>query len=441
MKTFLQTALFLFSIFSTNNVLAQSLTGLWTEPVYQMQLQLNPDGSYVLQSLQGSSYGQYVLQGNQFWLQDAYGNILVYTVLQLTTTHFQISDVNGTVMSFVNQNSRIISPPTLMEAQAITVPWEQSQYNRELAKNSTFVLKEKEVRIYATLLEFLIEANLKSDELQELKKAVMADFEANPKALLQDAKQVEDALKMIYAQTNVLQIGVARQGLFANFHAYVLQNPALQEEAFFRILYEHLQVVAFDKVNNLVLTDKDVEAYLKYVNFTNDLLVGGQKMPASEKNAFKEQLSKGFVQLPLDQKQVFCSARLLWQIVEANWNQMTAAEQEQAVAGLQSQMVGNPHSNSSVLNNYQTTKDQYSQMSGEEIVAEMDADLKRWAAEKGMTVEEYLEYRRDFNASFPMLQRASMQNHATMMNVIENMGVGDSYWSVQDVDSSGNIIW
>ncbi|MFK7907775.1 MAG: hypothetical protein AB8B69_21730 [Chitinophagales bacterium] len=74
-------------------------------------------------------------------------------------------------------------------------------------------------------------------------------------------------------------------------------------------------------------------------------------------------------------------------------------------------------------------------------MAEMEADVKRWAAEKGMTVEEYLEYRRGFNATFPMMQRASMQNHTTMMNVIENMGGGDSYWSVQDVDSSGNIIW
>ncbi|MGB1241367.1 MAG: hypothetical protein ACPG49_02525 [Chitinophagales bacterium] len=429
MKTLLKTSLFLLSIFSTNYMFAQSLVGLWAEPTYQMQLQLNPNGSYVLQYVQGSSYGQYGLQGNQFWLQDAYGNSLGYTVFQLTATNFQISDANGTVMNFVNQNPSLV---TSMSPNNAVVPWEKMQYNRELAKNGAFVLKEKEVMIYATLLEFLIEANLKPNELKELQKAIMVDFEAGAKVLLQDAKQVEGALKMIYAQTDVMQIGVARQALFANFHAYVLQNPVLKQGTFFRILYEHLQVLAFDAANKLVLTDKDVKAYLKYVNFTNDLLQVRQPMTTSEKQTFQQQLTNGFAHLPLDQKQVFCSARLLWQVVEANWSKLTRVEQEQAVMGLQSQMSKNPYSKSSQSNRSQEASDQYSQM---------DGDLKRWAAEKGMTVEEYLEYRRGFNASFPMLQNASMQNHTTMMNVIENMGGGDSYWSVQDVDSSGNIVW
>ena len=88
----------------------------------------------------------------------------------------------------------------------------------------------------------------------------------------------------------------------------------------------------------------------------------------------------------------------------------------------------------------QTIKD-YSTMSGDEIMADINADLKRWADEKGMTVEEYLEYRRGFNATMPMMQRMSLENHATMMNVINNMGGGNDYWSVHDVDSAGNIIW
>jgi len=438
MKTLLKTSLFLLSIFTTDNIAAQSLVGLWTEPAYQMQLQLNPDGSYVLQYYaQGNSYGQYALQGNQFWLQDAYGNALAYMVFQLTATHFQISDVNGTVMSFVNQNPAVVSQPTSMEAKTVGVSWEQSQYNRVLAQENDLVLKEKEVRVYAALLEFLIEANLTPVELGELEEAVVLDFEENGSALLQDVKQVAGALKMIYTQTDVIQIGVARQELFANLHAHILQNPVLKQGAFFSILYKHLEVLAFDAANKLVLTDKDVGAYLKYMNFTNSLLGVPQQITQAEEEAFQQQLTNSFAQLPLEQKQVFCSSRLLWQVVEANWNQLSQSQQQQVVVSMQSQTNVNVYSNKSDLKRTQGTYEQ----SGEDIVAEMEEDVKRWAAEKGMTVEEYLEYRRGFNATFPMMQRASMQNHTTMMNVIENMGGGDSYWSVQDVDSLGNIIW
>lgn len=453
MKTFLKMTFVLFALFASMKTQAQSLVGLWSEPTYQMQLQLNTDGSYQLQYNQGNSYGQYALQGNQFWLQDAHGNAMVYTAHQLTHTHFQISDANGTVMNFVNQNPNTTShsAAAAMSPSNITVPWEQTQYSKELASKDGHVLKEREVRIYTTLLEFLIEVNLQPYQMNQLQQAVVTDFEGNPAALLQDAEQVANALKVIYAQKDFMQIGAARQELFANLHGYAQQNPALQQSPFFQILYQHLQVLAYDAANKLVLTDKDVAAYLAYVKFTNDLAGMSQNFSMSEKQAFQQQLVNGFMGLPLQQKQVFCSARLLWQVTEANWNQMTTAQQQQVKAQLMAQ-TANPNmstgsgsyqgqGNGTNYGGYDNTVKDYSTMSGDEIMADMNADLKRWADAEGMTVEEYLEYRRGFNASMPILQRASMNSHATMMNVINNMGGGDSYWSVHDTDSSGNIIW
>lgn len=443
----------LFALFTSmkTDIQAQSLVGLWSEPTYQMQLQLNADGTYQLQYSQGNSYGQYAMQGNQFWLQDVYGNALAYTVYQLTNTNFQISDANGTMMNFVNQNPTH-STYTSNSMGNVAVSWEQKKYNKALTTKDGETLKEKHVRIYANLLEFLIEANLKPHELNQLQQAVVVDFEANPTVLLKDAKQVADALKVIYAQNDFMTIGAARQELFANLHAFAQQNPALQQSPFFQILYQNLQVLAYDSANKLVLTDKDVEAYVKYVEFNNQLMGINQPISQQEKQTFVQQLASGFSQLTLQQKQTFCSARLLWQVVEANWNQMTPAQQQQIKAQMMAQ-VANPNTgtyqNQGGGNGYGTnyggynnsqTKD-YSTMSGDEIMADINADLKRWADEKGMTVEEYLEYRRGFNATMPTLQRMNMESHATMMNLINAMGGSDDYWTVRDVDSAGNIIW
>ncbi len=439
----------LFALFTSMKTHAQSLVGLWSEPTFQMQLQLNADGSYQLQYAQGNSYGQYALQGNQFWLQDAYGNAMVYTAHQLTHNNFQISDANGTVMNFVNQNPTTVShssSTSMASNTSVAVPWEQGQYNKELANKDGQILKEKEVRIYTTLLEFLIEANLQPYQVKQLQQAVVADFQASPAALLQDANQVGNALKVIYAQTDFVQIGAARQELFANLHGYAQQNPTLKQSPFFQILYQHLQVLAYDSANKLVLTDKDVAAYISYVEFTNNLAGVNQSISSQEKQTFQQQLVSGFAQLPLEQKQVFCSARLLWQVVEANWNQMSAAQQQQIKSQMmansyQNQPVSNHSSNGANYGGYNEAVKDYSTMSGDEIMADMNKDLKRWADEKGMTIEEYLEYRRGFNASMPILQRTSMESHATMMNVINNMGGGNDYWSVHDTDSAGNIIW
>ncbi|MGB0929349.1 MAG: hypothetical protein ACPGVB_01140 [Chitinophagales bacterium] len=64
MKTLLKMTFVLFALFASMKTQAQSLVGLWSEPTFQMQLQLNADGSYQLQYAQGNSYGQYALQGS-----------------------------------------------------------------------------------------------------------------------------------------------------------------------------------------------------------------------------------------------------------------------------------------------------------------------------------------------------------------------------------------
>lgn len=465
MKTLLKMTFVLFALFTSMKTQAQSLVGLWSEPTFQMQLQLNADGSYQLQYAQGNSYGQYALQGNQFWLQDAYGNTMAYTTHLLTFNNFQISDANGTVMNFVNQNPTTpshSSSTSMASTSKVTVPWEQAQYNKELANKDGQILKEKEVRIYATLLEFLIEVNLQPYQINQLQQAVLADFQASPSALLQDAGQVGNALKIIYAQTDFVQIGAARQELFANLHGYVLQNPALQQSPFFKILYQHLQVLAYDAANKLVLTDKDVAAYLAYIEFTNSLMGVQQTFSAQERQIYQQQVTNGFGVLPLQQKQVLCSARLLWQVVQMNWNQMTTSQQQQVKTQMtaQSANLNYGHHNNTTKdystmsgeeimadmglanpNTHNPNAKDYSKMTGDEIMADLNADLKRWADAEGMTIEEYKEYRRGFNSSMKIMQRSSMESHATMMNVINNMGGGNAYWSVHDTDSSGNIIW
>lgn len=63
---------------------------------------------------------------------------------------------------------------------------------------------------------------------------------------------------------------------------------------------------------------------------------------------------------------------------------------------------------------------------------EMNANYERWAAEKGMTVPEYLEYLKGFNASMNTMQRMQLESHATSLNIIENMGGTGNYWEVKD---------
>jgi hypothetical protein len=63
----------LMPVFSTGNLLGQSLAGTWAESKYNVKMILSADGTYTLQYPNGHSRGRYVLNGQTFCMQDASG--------------------------------------------------------------------------------------------------------------------------------------------------------------------------------------------------------------------------------------------------------------------------------------------------------------------------------------------------------------------------------
>ena len=62
------------------------MIGTWTNAQYGVTMVLNQDGCYVFQGPQGQSSGRWGAQGNTFWMQDAMGQVIYYTVQVLTST-------------------------------------------------------------------------------------------------------------------------------------------------------------------------------------------------------------------------------------------------------------------------------------------------------------------------------------------------------------------
>lgn len=314
--------------------------------------------------------------------------------------------------------------------QATILPWDDDQYRHDIATNGMFAWTERETQIYINFMELLIGKQLSPEEVDEIRKSNITDFNQNSQAIKHDVAQTETTMRQIYASNSAEVVANFREQFVAALFQSSGRTDQLAESTFVKIYNRHVQILQYDPVTHLSLSNQDIEAYIKYLQFQNMLMGQSYVVSPQEAEMLQMQLVNRFTTLPFQQKQSLAYASFIWEVVERQWSNLTKEQQQQYIEQLQGQMnIQNVSVSPQDIEASMQTQEDF-----EKDIQAMVEKSKAEAKSRGMSIEEYINYKQqEINANnnlYTMMQNTMTENHATMLNVINNMGDGGDYYYV-----------
>ncbi len=376
------TALFILLLFSIT--FGQNIFGTWVSPQINATMTLNQDGTFVFDGPNGHYTGAWGVQGQSLVMQDQLGQMYQYAVTQFSDTVLHLMDGYGNAIAYER-------------------PLQTRQQTTILAESNGLQLNSGHVQTGIGIIQFIIGQEIKPNEVEELTQSSIEEFQTYPQEFIRQITSLQQSLTTIKSLQDPLQIGTLRQMLIAEFYKATLPMKEADKPLLIRVMNRYVKVLAFDEANNLVLTNKDVTAMIDYIVFSNQLSGIIQTVSNSDREQFTKELVQQFTILPLEQKQFLCSASLAWDLVQKNWQNMAQNQRAQ----VQQNYAGSVGSQNQQVYNGGTPSQQ-----------------------------EMAQMQRDFNAQqnmMTMMNNMSLQNHATMLNTIENFGGTGNYWEVTDM--------
>ncbi len=244
--------------------------------------------------------------------------------------------------------------------------------------------------------EFICGEKLQQADIKLLKKGELYDFELNPAMSLQNIAQIDQQMQQIYAITSPPEVGLARSMLITNIFNTIFNLP--DENAFKQVFYKHNTVLAIDPNNGICFTEKDLQAYFDFITFYAGLVGQSMVYDYQTREIFKQDIINQFLYGDLQTKYTLAFMHTFNLYVQGAYQKMTLQEKEQFVHS----MSGNYHDYS--LNSG------HSHQNGNEMFQNNDA--------------------RTNQLYFNIMQDMMLQQHATGLNIIENIGGTGNYWEV-----------
>jgi len=393
-----------FFLFAPVLSFSQGIFGDWDCQQYGIKMRLNNNGTYMMSHSQGSSQGQYQVQGNQLWMQDQNSQQPIMYTVQFTGSQLTLNDQNGVALPFAR-----IQTTSSPEPPRDTISNSHSTANGLLAEENGIQLLQTHVEVGIGLTEFILGHKVKPEERQELQTQLIVEFKEQPGMVIQQIMDIDQSLRKLGSLTDPIQIGTARQQLYAALYLGTMQMKEGEKPLLVQVLNRYFKVLAIDANNQLVLTDQDAAGMLNYLAFLSYCQGQPVQLTQADQQSFFNQVTQQFPAMNMEQKQVICSGSLLWKIIESNWNQMTPSQQQQFVASMNSQMGQQGYAQAQQQGN-----SYYTGSSSNKSMAEMQSEFN---AKQNM---------------FNMMQNMNTNSHALSLNIIENMGGTGNYWEVSD---------
>lgn len=239
---------------------------------------------------------------------------------------------------------------------------------------------QQDLQAYLILVQFLTNQQITQPEAEAIAGRLQQEFSAHPAAARQDADELIQALVTVNNMQDPLQIGQVRQKLLAAL--YGLSQSGEANNPVVQAVFRRVQPLAFDAQGSWLLTESDLTSTLEYLQFANQAQ-GGGAFSAGQVQTFRNQAIQNFARMSEADKQFLTSGTLIWNLVQVNVQNMSQAQQQQ------------------VYQSYNQAAQPAAQSSG--------------------AVDP---------AVYQMMSQMSLQNHASMMNCIENIGGSGNYWEV-----------
>ncbi|MBD3285552.1 hypothetical protein GF359_03795 [candidate division WOR-3 bacterium] len=368
---------------------AQMIYGDWFCKAQNWSLVLTEDGNYSSQYQGGSSVGHYFLDENSITFQDAYTyNAFTYT-LQFAGDVMQFTDQMGGqyVFTRVGSEAEALDPGTQLEGPS-------SYEAPELASKDGYVLREDHVKAGIDILELAIGELISEDEAGVLLDAWIGDFNQEPESVYEDLNELIGLRDKLYTITDPWEVAMLRASLVGAFHNEAEKTPREEWHEFLKVMYDHVEVVAFDETNQLAFTDKDLDAYLDYLAFLAVLNTGNSLTWSQEqRSSIAQEVAENFPKMSLDEKKLLCGMDVMTMYMDYAWNHANASARSQIAQSI----AGNDLAPGI---DYST----FSPSAGTNTAGEMDDD------------------------TYKLLHDLMLEDHAASMNVISSIGGGPDYY-------------
>ncbi|MEZ5306712.1 MAG: hypothetical protein R2684_06140 [Pyrinomonadaceae bacterium] len=268
-----------------------------------------------------------------------------------------------------------------------------------LATSGGKQLKEDHVQVYVNLLQFIIGQKIKAAEATQIRNESIREFNEDPKKYLDEVGQWEGVLNRLRQTTDPVQIADGRMMFVREFYKFTQNTPANDLPATIKIFNRYVQVLHYDTKTQLVLTNKDIDAVLSYIDFSRQM-AGMTRLGAVEKKNFKTYLPQYYAQLPAQYQAAFALMPIVWEVIDGQWKRLTPAQRKQATAQFQAQ-------------NVQQQVPQYQQQT------------PTGAYQNQQQMQQQAQM-------YQTLSNMSRSSHMTTMNILENIGDGGGYWKMSD---------
>jgi len=316
-------------LISFGSLHAAELVGTsWSASQQGITMLLSPDGSYIFSGPGFSSRGQYVLNGQFLLMQDGAGMQSMYQLSQPQAGVLILSDAEGGQMQFqapAETHSGIRLP-----GQA--APALSAQTAGVLAESKGYQLTEAQMKVGYDLVELITDEIMSEGEKNRLKQAAIQEFSQAPEEFMNQINQLSASMKQLQSISDPFQLGLARQMLFAQFYLATRNMPEEQIPELIRLMKEHVQVIAEDPQNQLVLTTRDVQAMIEYNQFVSGLT--GNQAPAVDPNLFASRIQAVYPTLPLETRQVLAAIYPVWQATRYSWDQLSNQQKNQVIMNM-----------------------------------------------------------------------------------------------------------
>ncbi len=384
-----KTALFLAVLFCAFLPAVQptDFEGKWRDADFNINLELKLDFTYGMQFPGGASNGRWAFQNGFLLLQDyqAGGAVVQYAVVGLQEDLLLLRDIQGVQMRF----QRAVSRPKPERVPART--------GQPLARSGEHSLYAGQVQAGIGLLQFIIGQALKPQETRELSAATVAEFQQEPVFVLGQLESLAGSLAQLRTLTDPVHIGIARQELFYALYQASSGQPEAQKPLLIKVMQNYIKVLAEDRQNKLLLTNRDLDGMVSYLAFLSEMSGNTRPFDQALRRQLADDLLKSFAGLPLEQKKLLCSAGLLWQVMDSNWRSLSPAQKQQFRAQFQPPAF----------------------------------TAAPPAAGSGSAAREMADFQARQRCMQMMMDMNTM-SHATSLNIIENIGGTGNYWEVVD---------
>lgn len=279
--------------------------------------------------------------------------------------------------------------------------------NQTLATKDGYKLMTADVDVYVKTLEFVIGQKIKPAEIQKLRAEAISGFNNNPANALNETKQVKSMIEQIYRITNPIKIAEGRILFLSELYKLAQSTPQKEWSSVLKIQNRYIKVLKYNPQTGLLLTDKDIEAFLNFIDFTRKLN-GDALLSTTDKIEFRQALPEHYAELSTEQQALFALMPILWEIVGGQWNKLTQQQQKRAISQFKTQTNLAGKTQSITPTALPTTASRQPSLN------------------KNLTAQQKILRKR---MVYQMMSNMSRSQHLTTMNILENIGGSGDYWT------------